>query len=260
MGWLNREDSYLTAESGLGYALGIAGGSMMLLMPLYSLRKNLRVLQGFGALKHWFRLHMMMGIVGPLLVLFHANFRLGSFNSNITFLSMTLVVASGLAGRFIYTRIHHGLYGRKIRISEMRELIDKEKTNLEKFATLPREITAELELFEKKSLDPSHGFFASTWKFLVLPFIARMLYFRLSNRIANTISAQQANNNWSASDIRKIKRKFLDLFSMYLKDIVRAGRLSSYARVFSLWHVAHIPLFIMLVITGAVHVVAVHMY
>ena len=34
----------------------------------------------------------------------------------------------------------------------------------------------------------------------------------------------------------------------------------SYERLFSLWHVLHLPLFFMLLIAGIVHVVAVHVY
>ena len=34
-GLYKREDSFLIAESGLGYMLGIVGGSMMLLLLLY---------------------------------------------------------------------------------------------------------------------------------------------------------------------------------------------------------------------------------
>jgi len=48
-GWLNRDDYYLTAEFGLGYVLGIVGGSMMLLLLLYPLRKRSRAMRRLGA-------------------------------------------------------------------------------------------------------------------------------------------------------------------------------------------------------------------
>jgi len=31
-------------------------------------------------------------------------------------------------------------------------------------------------------------------------------------------------------------------------------------RMFSFWHVAHVPFFIMLIVAGIVHVVSVHVY
>jgi hypothetical protein len=64
-GWRNRGDNYLTAESGLGYALGIVGGSMMFTMLLYTARKKIRFMRRLGALKHWFRAHMVFGVLPP---------------------------------------------------------------------------------------------------------------------------------------------------------------------------------------------------
>ena len=46
----------------------------------------------------------------------------------------------------------------------------------------------------------------------------------------------------------------------YLPPARKVVELNFYERLFSLWHVLHIPLFAMLVITGIGHVVAVHMY
>ena len=45
-----------------------------------------------------------------------------------------------------------------------------------------------------------------------------------------------------------------------LQLVQRRGQLATYERLFSLWHVIHIPFLCMLVITAIVHVVAVHAY
>ena len=112
-GWKNKHLSNLTPESGAGYWLGIIGGSLMLILLLYPLRKKVRFLNLFGKVKYWFKLHMLFGVLGPVAILFHANFSLGSTNSNVAFFSMAIVASSGLIGRYLYTKIHHGLYGRK---------------------------------------------------------------------------------------------------------------------------------------------------
>ena len=41
-GWLNRDSNYITAESGIGYALGIIGGSLMLILLMYPISKRIR--------------------------------------------------------------------------------------------------------------------------------------------------------------------------------------------------------------------------
>ena len=38
---------------------------MMLALLLYSLRKHVRFMHSWGPTKHWFRLHMFLGIAGP---------------------------------------------------------------------------------------------------------------------------------------------------------------------------------------------------
>jgi len=40
----------------------------------------------------------------------------------------------------------------------------------------------------------------------------------------------------------------------------RVAELATYERLFSLWHLLHLPLFFMLLVAGVVHIVAVHVY
>lgn len=98
----------LIAEEGLGYALGVVGLAMMSLLLLYSLRKHWRPLQAAGAPATWLKVHMMLGILGPTAILYHANFRLGSLNSRVALFCMLVVSGSGVVGRFLYTRVDQG--------------------------------------------------------------------------------------------------------------------------------------------------------
>ena len=105
IGWANRDDNGLTPESGIGYWLGIAGGSLMLLLLLYPLRKRIKALRTLGSVGFWFRTHMILGVIGPVLVLLHTNFKLGSINSNVALLAMLVVAVSGVVGRYLYSKI-----------------------------------------------------------------------------------------------------------------------------------------------------------
>src|SRR5450756_118112 len=119
LGWINRDDNGLTPESGIGYWLGITGGSLMLLLLLYPLRKRIKSLRAVGSVGFWFRSHMILGVIGPVLILWHANFRLGSLNSNVALAAMLVVAVSGVVGRYLYGKIHLGLYGRKAEVKEI---------------------------------------------------------------------------------------------------------------------------------------------
>ena len=89
--WLVRDYRYLQAEEGFGYALGIVGASFMTVLLLYPLRKRWRAMQSWLQVKSWFRLHMMLGVLGPVCILLHCNFQLGSTNSSIALSAMLLV-------------------------------------------------------------------------------------------------------------------------------------------------------------------------
>jgi len=100
-----RLERYITPQRGIGYWLGITGGSMMLLLLMYSARKRVSWLRWMGSIPAWFEFHMVLGVVGPLLILFHSNFSLGATNSNVALICMLLVAGSGVVGRYIYTRL-----------------------------------------------------------------------------------------------------------------------------------------------------------
>src|SRR5262249_8623904 len=81
-GWSPPAARSSTPTRGFGYALGIIGGSLMLVLLLYSARKHFSWLRFLGPTPAWFRFHMVLGIFGPLCILFHSNFKTGAANSN----------------------------------------------------------------------------------------------------------------------------------------------------------------------------------
>jgi hypothetical protein len=58
--------------------------------------------------------------------------------------------------------------------------------------------------------------------------------------------------------------KLREASSTYIRSFVTlVGRITQftlYERLFSLWHVLHMPLFFMMVISALLHVLAVHLY
>ena len=46
----------------------------------------------------------------------------------------------------------------------------------------------------------------------------------------------------------------------YLDAVVRVAKYMAYERLFALWHIAHVPVLLLLVASAVVHVVAVHAY
>ncbi|MEQ1855894.1 MAG: hypothetical protein ABL963_05440 [Longimicrobiales bacterium] len=110
------------APTGLvGQGFGIAGTLMMAVgVVSYGARKRLRSLAKLGRLKSWLQFHIFLCLLGPFLVLLHTTFKFGGLVA-IAFWSMTLVVASGVFGRWVYVWIPKSANGRFLGREEIRD-------------------------------------------------------------------------------------------------------------------------------------------
>jgi hypothetical protein len=264
LGWAGRDDGHLTAASGLGYWLGILGGSMMLFMMIYPLRKRVKALRRLGSVPSWFRMHMVLGIVGPILILFHANFRLGSLNSNVSLAAMLLVVASGVIGRYLYAKVHKGLYGRTADVREIMKDTNALKealgADLGGDVALATPFYDELRDFETRALRPRQSFASSLWAFFHIGFLMRRSHRRLMRQASGLIDQDAKRTALSWRQKRQRKNAVRLHLRLYFAAVRKAVRFAVFERLLALWHVLHMPLFILLVITAVIHIVAVHHY
>lgn len=237
--WLVAQRPLYTPGSHFGYALGVAGGSMMLMLLLYPIRKHARFMQEWGRLKYWFRAHMVGGVLGPLLILFHSTFRVGSFNAAVALGCMLLVVTSGLVGRFLYRRVHHGLYGSRATLHQAQQLLHKQLAALEPGLRGSPELRHEMERFLTLAAAEPANWHQRMAHFVTLGW-RRTLTWRRVRRTA--------------------RGPVLQTIDRTLRAAQQAAQFSSYERLFALWHIVHIPFLCLLVITAIIHVVAVHAY
>lgn len=258
-GYSIRDNSTLSAADGTGYLLGILGGSFMLLLLLYPLRKKLRFMHHWGPVKHWFRLHMLLGVLGPVFILFHSNFSLGSTNSNLAMIAMLLVAGSGLVGRYIYQKIHFGLYGHRATLEELRNNLQISKGNLGSYIILPVKVEHMLKNLEKRMLK-QHLFIVNVILLPMMFVYARWGHFRIISGLKKSLKKHANKNNWDKDMLQELTHDTLILFNEYFYCLKKTSQLGIYARLFSIWHILHLPLFIILIITGIIHVIAVHMY
>lgn len=246
--------------SPVGYNLGVAGGVMMLLLFLYPLRKHVRFMHGLGPAKYWFAVHMAMGILGPLFILAHSRFQIGSINAGVAMASMCLVAGSGIIGRFIYTKIHHGLYGRRASLDEVRARAGFDSQELQSRLAFAPDVEAALERFGQRVLTQPANLLARTVFLASLGFHAWRTQRTCARQLRHLYGAHAKARGW---DQRKQQRR-LDaaarLVTVYLRSMREVAHFSTYERLFSLWHVLHVPLVYMLVLSAIAHVVAVHMY
>jgi len=251
-------EHYITPQSGLGYALGILGGSLMLLLMIYPARKRLPGMKAIGSTKLWFQIHMALGVLGPVLILFHANFRLGATNSNVALVCMLIVAGSGLFGRYFYAHIHHGLHGRKASLAELRDYAERLRQVSTEVSFLPElvdRIGAEEQVLIRRC---EHTFVLARPPAGALgAFLARRRLRAYVRRELQAGHVSGATNPAQAARLRTVANEYID---SRLGATRRVVEFSAFEQLFSLWHALHMPLFLMLLIAGTVHVVAVHVY
>lgn len=258
--WPVSKGLLLKSGTGLGYYMGIIGAVMMLLMLLYPIRKHMRWAQNWGPLRYWFMLHMMFGICGPILVLFHSAFHVKSMNAGVSLFSMLLVASSGIIGRFIYTRIHHGLYGVK---SDMRELQQAVEANQEKVNSVLMEapgIRESLKQFRHLAIAQEGTTFTRAWRFMTLGWQRRKLLAHCKVEFRRVVVYLAKTQGWDSNQQDHHWQVACAQVSDYLNAVQQAAQYAVYERLFRLWHILHTPFVWLLGISAIVHVVAVNMY
>ena len=259
-GWVARDGRDISAGEGLGYALGIAGGSLMALLFLYSARKRARWMRRFGATKYWFRIHMILGIIGPVLILYHCNFSLGSLNSQVALYCTLLVAGSGVLGRYIYAQIHHGLYGHKASLRELTESLSQTTEQLARGDNFIDDVRQQLLDVAKAAIEPPASLVEGVWRPIAMAFSTRLMAVRLNWTVRKRLTARAMTSAVVAQHRDRLQRVTEKFIGDHLASVRRVAQFGFYERLFSLWHVIHVPFFLMMIFSALVHVLAVHMY
>lgn len=260
IGWLLRDYGFINPEEGFGYWLGIVGGSMMLILLLYPLRKRVRALSFLGRTTHWFKAHMIFGVLGPILVLFHSNFSLGSFNSRVALYCMLLVAGSGVIGRHIYAGIHSGLYGEKTSLDELRLQLEESLRRGEGMAAFLPEFSARLQVLSDEVQGDKITGSMSAGSSLIWTFRKYSVWLSLWQTARQEINRRAAESPTVAANANRLRKATATYTRSFVGMVGRVAQFTLYERLFSLWHVLHLPLFFMMIISALLHVLAVHMY
>lgn len=258
--WWISQLGLFKAGDDIGYWLGVVGGTMMLLLFSYPLRKHFSFTRSWGRLKWWFLVHMVLGVGGPVAILLHSTFRVGSLNAAVALFSMLAVAASGVVGRFIYARVNRGLHGEKVSFQELQVRAGLEEEEARSRLAFAPEVEARLIAFEQNELKAELTWFAHVRQVCWLPLQQWMVYRRCVSDLRHALRLLADQQHWSPSELEKRDRYSRKLIAQYLHAVTRVAQFTAYARLFSLWHVAHIPFVYLLLISAIVHVIAVHAY
>ena len=239
--------------SGFRFWLGISGATMMGLMLLYPLRKALSRGRRLGSVGGWFHTHMILGLGGPVVILYHCNFGLGSTNANVALWSMLTIAISGILGYFVYGRASAGFYIEKQRTREQLDAIAGILGRLEG-PPLPRQkVIEELEAFEARLLTPRQGIVASIsarWD------IERQRINLV--RGINWLVSQHGQLIYGAPvEINRLRNALFTHLNAYVRMARHASSRSIREQVWARWRLFHLPVFLVMVAAVVLHVWAV---
>lgn len=227
----------LLRQSGsLGHLLGIAGSLFMLLLLLYSLRKRFRFARKWGSLDTWLHIHIFLGIIGPLLVLFHTVFKFSGIVS-IAFWSMVLVVLSGFVGKYIYELIPRSLSGMELNRIELEAEEIGLTFEMRKLVPARHPLWNHLSHLEKKEFKPS------LLKILFLFLEPVKLRHRLSRLLKGSDGIPGAK-----------RKKLISLVVKRHMIIRKAKLLQQTMKIIHYWHLLHKPFVIIMFLILMIHV------
>ncbi len=262
IGYFISQQKFFKPGDNIGYNVGLTGGIMLLTLLFYPLRKRARFMRRLGILPTWFKWHMIFGILGPTVIIYHSTYVIRSINAGVAMFCMLLVAGSGVFGRFFYTKIHHGLYGRQASLRELQSKVEQ-TGDLQSALGFAPEIQEKLAQFRKQTSENIVEGRIRLVNFIMVWVRSELLFRELTRDLKRIMREKAGVRTEYAAQSESLERLYTensDLIHTYLKTVRDVSQFHSYQELFSWWHILHIPLVFMLVFSGIFHVISVHMY
>jgi hypothetical protein len=173
---------------------------------------------------------------------------------------MLLVAGSGIIGRVIYRKIHHGLYGRSATLQEIQTNLGIIGNDVKSKFHFSPHIENRLKEFEASTLAEHQGVWSRIWSFVTVGMHAGWTYYTVTRDLQRLGRAHADKHGWGSVKLEQRLVAGKSATRTYLDAVIDVARFSAYERLFSLWHILHVPFVFMLIISGIAHVIAVHMY
>jgi hypothetical protein len=232
----------------IGQAAGLIALAIFLFLWLYPLRKRARWLAFTGAIPRWLDVHVLAALGLPLLVATHAAWRFDGV-IGLGFWAMLVVWASGLVGRYLYTRIPRSQAGVELTLEE---IVTQRKVMVEEIA---RQSGLDLDLVERMlGTGPPPpaglGFWRTVRRMLADDRARRRAARRLRQELRRRAPSRRAGD---AAGVREVLR----LANREMALMQQSRMLGATHDILRFWHVAHRPLAITALVAVLIHVAVV---
>lgn len=256
--WMQWDQRYFHSDSDLVYYMGLCGGIMLLTTLLYALRKRMGLMKKMGELSKWYYAHLTMGVLGPVLIIFHSSFSMKSLNSSVALISMLCIIVSGIFGRYIYTRIGYRVHGHLLAIAKTEERL---ATSMQEYQGAEADaINKSLTVLTMLVVNMPESLFHLPARFFALRGRAAKCYVDGIRHISVILKRRAKDRDWDKLAYHAEFAKEKRILREHINALIKIGQLHFYERLLVGWRMFHVPLIYILVISGSVHVFAVHWY
>jgi hypothetical protein len=229
----------------IGLSFGLVGAAFFFFMWLYPLRKHRPELRRLGSLSTWLQVHVLAGLALPLTVAVHAGWHFTGL-IGLGSAAMTLVVLSGVVGRYLYSHIPRRQDGVEL---SRDGVANERRALLTRIAAATGLDPAEVERALDPGPEPGVGRgITGTFARLVVGDLARR---RATSDLVRLWSRPRpghaAPDPHALAEVVRLARR-----EVALGQQVRM--LEATHRVFAWWHVAHLPVAITAFMAILVHV------
>lgn len=236
----------------IGLRLGITGLCLYLILFLYPLRKRWAWLASIGKTRHWLDFHVLVGITAPILITFHASFKLGGL-AGVAYWIMIAVALSGFVGRYIYAQIPRSLNAVQLTMGEMATQASELAAQLDRQALFKAEELAPLLRLPTADEVRAMPLTVMLFRILKLDLARPFEVSRLRRRVLRgaerftTLGGLLASRNQELEQVITSVRR-----QSWLRG--KTTFLERTQQVFHLWHVVHRPFSYSFAVLVVVHI------
>lgn len=236
----------------IGIRLGILGIILLFLIYLYPIRKRWAWLGSKGSTQHWFDYHILLGLVAPVVVSFHASFKAQGL-AGLAYWTMAVLTASGIIGRYLYAQIPRSRAAAESSLKRLEASSTQRSREVEAAAGFA-EVVRLPDIREVQAMSSVRAL----WLMLVWDLGQPMLLWKVRRRLSASRGLLALGGVLSTGDaaletaIHETRRQVVMTRRILL--------LSRAERIFHLWHVLHRPFSVSLAILVLLHLAIVFLF
>ncbi len=237
---------------GLRFWFGVTGAVLIAFLVFYPVRKRLARRFPSISVRFWYHLHMVIGALGPILILYHANFgtSLKDINASAALWAIVLIAISGFVGHFVYTRASVDFYRTRIDVRKHLAQLAVDIKALEASEPATNSFVGRLDRLANELPESRLGLVDGVRKTYSLALHHHQLYRDMNALLADA----QQRFSWPQEEYRRQRRLVGANLAASFAIARHAARRSIFEQLWARWRLFHVPLLVLATLATAVHV------